>query len=264
MLIHDAGLAEQFTKLRRARLLARERFLAGRKGESFYRRNLTQVARQIDAIVRGMAPQGVVTDLDRLLDALNRYADILKPWGESVANQMIADVAKRDAAAWEKHGREIGQALRREIMQAPTGAAMRSLLREQVDEITLLPRKAAERLFRVTTEGLVTGIRAEEIAQQVLATGQVSVGQARMLARTGVSTTATSLTQARAQYMGSEGYTWRTSRDLAVRPSHRKMEGKFIRWDSPPTIDNYTAHCGQFANCRCFPEVQIPDRFRGV
>jgi hypothetical protein len=39
------------------------------------------------------------------------------------------------------------------------------------------------------------------------------------------------------------------------------MEGKFVEWGKPPTLDNYTAHCGEFANCRCFPEPIIPDRF---
>jgi SPP1 gp7 family putative phage head morphogenesis protein len=177
---------------------------------------------------------------------------------------MIQDVSRRDAAAWERHGKMIGESLRREIATAPTGVAMRAALREQAAEITLLPRKAAERLFKLTTEGITNGVRANEIAEQVLASGHVSASEARMLARTGVSTTATALTEARAQHIGSEGYFWRTSRDRAVRPSHRAMEGKFVRWDDPPTLDNYTAHCGQFANCRCFPEVQIPDRLRGA
>jgi hypothetical protein len=39
------------------------------------------------------------------------------------------------------------------------------------------------------------------------------------------------------------------------------MEGKLIAWNDPPEIDGYTAHCGEFANCRCWPEVQIPDKF---
>ena len=69
------------------------------------------------------------------------------------------------------------------------------------------------------------------------------------------------ITKARAEHIGSPGYIWRTSKDGAVRPSHRKMEGKLVPWDKPPTLDNYTAHCGEFANCRCFPEPIIPDRF---
>lgn len=253
-----------FLTLRKARKEARERFLAGRKTESFYRRQLHQVARQVDSLVRGMAPDGVVADASVLISALNRYADILTPWAESVARRMIADVSRRDAAAWEKHGKEIGVVLRREVNSAPTGRAMRAALDAEIENIKSIPRDAAARLFKLTTEAMPDSKRAAEIQQEIMRSGEVSASHARMLARTGVSTTATALTEARARHLGSEGYFWRTSKDRAVRPSHRAMEGKFVRWDDPPTLDNYTAHCGCFANCRCFPEVQIPDRFRGA
>jgi SPP1 gp7 family putative phage head morphogenesis protein len=264
-MISDAStptaLRQSFLNLRKARRLARERFLAGRKAERYYQRQLAQVARQIRHIVRGMAPEGVVTDIGALTSTLNRYADILTPWGESVVSRMVADVSRRDATAWEQHAREIGQTLRREIASAPTGAAMRQALQDRVQEITSLPRKAAERLFKLTTEAVTTSTRAKEIQQEILASGRVSLATAKMLARTGVSTTATVITKARAEHIGSPGYIWRTSKDGAVRPSHRKMEGKLVPWGKPPTLDNYTAHCGEFANCRCFPEPIIPDRF---
>jgi SPP1 gp7 family putative phage head morphogenesis protein len=255
-------LVSRFETLRKARREARERFLAGRKAERQYAQRLNQVADQIGRIVRRMAPNGVVTDISALMAALDRYADILTPWAESAVSRMVSDVARRDAAAWERHGREIGRLLKREIETAPTGAAMREMLTERVADITSLPRKAAERLFELTTEGITTGTRASEIQREVLATGHVTASEARMLARTGVSTTATALTRARAEHIGSPGYIWRTSKDGAVRPSHKGMEGKFVPWNQPPTLDHYTAHCGEFANCRCFPEVVIPERFR--
>lgn len=240
--------------------MARERFLAGRKAEAWYRAQLKRIAAQVDGIVRGMAPDGVVADVGALVKTLNGYADLLRPWAESVVTQMVSNVSRRDLAAWEKHGREIGQALRKEVLSAPTGAAYREALSQQVDAITLLPRRAAQRLFELSHEGMMSGERAREMVPEIMATGHVTMAQAKMLARTGVSSTATALTQARAEYIGSQGYFWRTSKDGAVRPSHRKMEGVWVRWDSPPTLDGYTAHCGQFANCRCFCEVSIPDR----
>jgi SPP1 gp7 family putative phage head morphogenesis protein len=254
-------LANRFLSLRKARKEARERFLAGRKAEKVYSRQLKQVARQIGHIVEGMAPKGVITDIGRLTQMLHRYGDVLDPWAQSVASRMIADVSRRDAAAWEAHGKEIGAALKREIESAPTGETMRQIIRKQVEEITSLPRKAAQRLYKLTTESITSGTRAEEIQAEVMRSGKVSLSEAKTLARTAVSSTASSLTEARARHIGCQGYFWRTSRDGAVRPSHRAMEGKFVRWDDPPTLDNYTAHCGRFANCRCFMEPEIPDRF---
>ena len=42
------------------------------------------------------------------------------------------------------------------------------------------------------------------------------------------------------------------------RPAHRAMEGKFIKWSQPPTLDGMTGHAGEFPNCRCHPEPVIP------
>jgi SPP1 gp7 family putative phage head morphogenesis protein len=253
-----------FNSLRKARIEARERFLAGRIAEKQYAARLRGLANHVGEIIRGVAPDGVIADVNELMAMLNSYADLLPAWANSVASRMIADVSRRDAAAWIKHGQMIGQALREEIQNAPTGAAMRAALAEQVQYITSIPREAAQRLFKLTTEGMPQGIRASEIAAEIMRSGDVAKSSAMRLARTGVSSTATELTKARAEHIGSEGYIWRTSRDADVRKSHWEMEGKFVPWNKPPTLDGFTAHCGQFANCRCFPEPQIPERFGRV
>ncbi len=252
-------LGSRIYNLRKLTTERRERFLAGRRSERQYAAQIRRIGEQVDTIVRGMAPNGVVTDLSRIMVMLNKYADLLSPWAESVVDRMIRDVSRRDAGAWEKHGKEIGKALRQEIDHAPTGQVFRQMLDEQVLKITSLPREAAERLYKLTSEALPTGTRASEIAKQIMASGEVTKSHAMMLARTGVSSTATAMTRARAEFIGSPGYIWRTTRDGAVRPSHKAMEGKFVPWNDPPTLDGYTAHAGEYANCRCGPEVVIPD-----
>lgn len=250
--------------LRKLRKEARERFLAGRRAETQYANRLRQVAKQIDAIVRGMAPDGRLTDAAVLVRTLNRYAEILGPWAETVAKNMLADVAKRDAAAWSQHGKMIGRALRLEIEKAPTGTAMREALGRQVRLITSIPRDAAERVQKLSLEAFTGGVRAKSIAEEILESGQVSRSRAMCIARTEVSRVATALTQARAEYVGSEGYIWRTARDGDVRRSHREMEGKLVKWNDPPVLDEMRGHAGQLPNCRCFPEVVLPERAVGV
>jgi uncharacterized protein with gpF-like domain len=45
-----------------------------------------------------------------------------------------------------------------------------------------------------------------------------------------------------------------------VRESHKAMNGKFVRWDSPPTLsDGTTTHAGQIYNCRCYPDPVLPE-----
>lgn len=242
----------------------RARWLEARRAESSYNTRLRQVAKQVGAIVKGFAPNGVLplSRKGELIKALDDYARLIGPWARSVAEYMVADVARRNAKAWREQGAEIGRALRAEIEQAPTGAIYQQLMAEQVDLITSLPREAAERINKLTTESMLTGERAEgSVMEEIMRTGLVTENRARMIARTEVSRAATTLTQARASYAGSEGYIWRTIGDLDVRDTHRKMNGKFVRWDSPPKTDPGLEpyHAGAGPNCRCYPEPIFPD-----
>lgn len=248
--------------LKQLRKEARERFLAGRKAETQYATALRSLAKQIDVIVRGMAPDGVLAHPAPLITMLQRYAETVSPWGESVAWRMINDVSKRDAAAWRRHGQMIGRALRKEIESAPTGAAMRESLARQVGLIKSIPLDAAERVRALTLEGITTGTRASEIAAEILNSGHVSKSRANLIARTEVSRTATALTQARAQFVGSTSYVWRTSKDGDVRPSHKKLEGVAVSWNDPPVLDNLRGHAGALPNCRCFCEPILPEATR--
>lgn len=215
------------------------------------------------AIVRGLAPDGDVSGATEreIRYALARYADLLRPWARTVARYMLADVDRRNLKAWEENSREMGSALRIEIMQAPTGELFKELQADQVELITSLPTKAAERVQNlVLNESLLGGQRATTLAKEILRTGEVTKARATLIARTEVSRAACNLTQARAVFAGSEGYVWRSSEDGDVRPTHKAVNGKFFRWDDPPktdaSLDPYHAGCGP--NCRCFPDPVLP------
>lgn len=184
---------------------------------------------------------------------------MLTPWAESVAEALVMGVLKRDRSMWRRASAEMGKELRREIEQAPTGALLRQFQGEQVKLIKSLPLKAAERVHRLAMEGLINSQRAEKIKSEILATSSVTEGRARLIARTETTRVSSNLVQARAQYAGSDGYFWRTSGDRDVRESHAEMEGKYVRWSSPPTLDGLKGHAGTLPNCRCFAEPVFPD-----
>ena len=209
-------------------------------------------------IINGF-PAGDPAFLPTISDILRRYADALTEWAEATASRMLAEVSGQDAKAWMDMSEEMGKALRDEIRNAPTGEVMRGLLAEQVTLIKSLPLDAAQRVHELTLKGIEDGTRASEIAKEIMRSGQVSVSRARLIARTEVSRTASTLTQARAEHVGSTGYIWRTSGDSDVRHSHAKMNGKFVPWDQPPTLDGMTGHAGCLPNCRCYPEPVIPE-----
>ncbi|EKS9914907.1 minor capsid protein [Burkholderia multivorans] len=223
-----------------------------------YRTHLRKIAKHVEDLFDGF-PLGDLEAIPTIEHLLRRYAEALGPWAEVTAARMLDDLNRRDEQAWMQQAQEMSRALRDELRRAPTGETMRALMAEQVTLIKSIPLEAAERVHRLTIEALEDSTRAAAISKEIQRSGEVAKSRADLIARTEVSRAATSLTEARALHVGSPGYFWRTSGDSDVRDSHRKMNGQFVRWDDPPTLDGMTGHAGQFPNCRCWCEVVVPE-----
>lgn len=217
------------------------------------------IAKAVGTIVKGMAPGGVIDNPGPLIKALTEYAKLIEPWANSVSNLMLADVARRDRAMWRQNSKEMATAIAREVEKAPTGEILRKLQAEQVELIKSLPLKAAQRVHDLSVAAITDSVRASTIAKQILETSSVTESRARLIARTEVSRASSNLLQARSTWAGSDGYVWRTSGDDDVRDSHKAMEGVYVRWSQPPTLDGMKGHAGTLPNCRCFAEPVFPD-----
>lgn len=234
-------------------------WLRVRRVESQFAVRLRKIAQHIGDIVSGFDVESLQGTL-LMRAALERYSHLLEPWARSVSTRMLTEVAAKDKDVWRKVSAQMGRALHREIEQAPTGIVMRRLLEEQVTLIKSLPTEAAQRVQRLTLEGIEKGTRAKEVAAEIMRTGEVTKSRATLIARTEVSRTATVLNQARAQFVGSTHFIWRTAGDSDVRPSHRRLNGQAFRWDEPPECDPaHHALPGAIWNCRCYPEAIIPE-----
>lgn len=251
MITSDAG---------KQRKRERDTFKKPRQTERWYAARLREIARHVGQIIRGFPP-GDPASLGPINTALTAYAEAIDPWARATAARMLLDVSRRDKKAWDNLSRIVGKTLANEIATTPIGHQMQALMAEQVGLIKSLPIEAAQRVHKLTIEGITTSARAREVSEMILASSEVAQSRAMLIARTEIGRTATALTQARAAYVGSTGYIWRTVRDTSVRPSHKKMEGQFVRWDSKPVLDGMEGHAGETPNCRCFPEVVLPDRF---
>lgn len=236
----------------------KSKFAASRRAEAQYARNLRGVAAQIGKLCEMFKDPSQSTKLEQVLE---RYSEMLRPWAKAAAERMLTDVSRRDETAWRAAGQEMGRALREEIRTAPTGEALRAMLAENVDLITSLPLDAARRVHHFVLEGMSGGIRADEVSREILKSGHVSKGRANLIARTEVARASSGLVETRALHVGSEGYIWRTAEDVDVRKEHKKLNGVFVRWDSPPVAgsNGERAHAGQIYNCRCYPEPVIPE-----
>lgn len=195
------------------------------------------------------------------MDSLERYSDLIDGWAHRVAEGFALDVARQNEKEWRQYSKTISRELKNLVDNAPVGHVMKSIITEQVNHIKSLPLQAADRVYDIQNkaiEAVVTGGRAEQLANEIMASGDVAKSRATLIARTEIGRASTAFTIARALAVGSEGYIWRTAEDGDVRHSHAQMEGKFVRWDSPPTLDGLTGHAGTLPNCRCYCEVVFP------
>lgn len=237
----------------------RSAFVRARKAETWYAGQLRKVAQHVGDIVKGFSVEDPAFAA-QVNNALNRYSETISGWAEATATRMITEVADRDRAAWMEVSRQMGAALRREVNAAPTGQVMQERLREQVKLIKSLPTEAAERVNKLTTEALFAGRRAEDISKEIFASGDVSKSRANLIARTEVGRTATELTRARALYVGSTHFIWKTVGDGDVRKSHQALNNLTFRWDEPPECDpGIHALPGAVFNCRCIPVPVLPE-----
>lgn len=239
----------------------RKAFARVRKAELQYSRKLRGVARQVGFIQRAFGSLLDGNALMELQQALEGYSRLLRPWAVKTAQSMLVDVSRRDRSAWLQLSKTFTRSLREEIDTAPTGEMLRQMMQENVALITSIPLDAAQEVQRVAIESVTaTGARAKELSKRIQRLGHVSVGRANTIARTETARAASSLTAVRATNAGSVGYIWRTAGDSDVRKSHKEMEGKFVKWDEPPTLSDGTkTHAGGIYNCRCYPEVVLPE-----
>lgn len=231
-----------------------------RQIEAYYMRQLVRLARNVGRIITDMPPDDM-RQASSLENLLRKYAEALTPWAESVAGRMVSEIERKDAAAWKAHSEEISARLRRSL-QGNDGELTKALLNTQVTLIKSIPLDAAQRVHELTLKGLEEGTRGNDIFAEIMRAGDVAASQARTIARTEISRTAATFSEARALRLGSEGYFWRTSHDGDVRKDHKELDGKFFTWDNPPIADQRSgarAHPGCIYNCRCWAEIVIPE-----
>jgi SPP1 gp7 family putative phage head morphogenesis protein len=234
-----------------------------RRAEIQYGRDLRGVAREIAQLV-SMLGEG--ESENTLIRALELYAETIRPWARASAARMLADVSRRDEAMWNTLARSMRRNLREELERMPIGDLFRQLQESQVALITSLPLKAAQQVHEMMSEARIsTAERAGVLADRIGNLGDITAARAMLIARTETARAASNLVQARAQFVGSEGYIWRSSGDTDVRPLHKKLNGKYFKWSEPPVSGERgeKAHAGCIYNCRCFSEPVLPDYAAG-
>ena len=220
--------------------------------ERRYAQALNGLANHIEALLAGGDPVTSIIQLDQ-------YASTIDQWATVTAQMMIDDVNARNRQFWRQQSAQIGRGLAIELANTDIGQAVQDELRLQVELIKSLPRQAALQVHELALGAMTDGQRAAGLVDSIIALGSKTRSRAMLIARTEVGRVSGEMTKARAMTAGSDGYIWRSAEDRDVRPSHKKMNGRFVKWNEPPTLDNLTGHAGCLPNCRCYIEPVIPD-----
>nr|WP_245609597.1 phage minor head protein [Trabulsiella guamensis] len=231
-----------------------------RRSEIQYRKSLLAIANQIGQIVNGTY-DGSQASADKTGLVLIDYSELISNWAEQVGQRMFAQVEQEEWNQWRSVSEEIGAGLREVVGNTPVGQVAQDIVYRQIQLMKSLPLEAADRVMDIQQRAIqaaINGERPDQLYEQILSSGDVAASRAQLIARTEIGRATGALTQARALAVGSEGYWWRIE-GAGTRDSHRRMKDKFVRWDNPPTLDGMTGHAGCLPNCKCYPDVHIPE-----
>lgn len=253
-LTHDIAMSG------RSRRREQAHFERIRRAAIQYAVQLRKIARHVGDLIKQFPP-GSEAHISQINELLTKYSNLIEPWANKAAERMISEVSRRDEVAWFRHAKEMSRLMKREVMQTPLGEIMRQLQAEQVHYIKSIPLDAAQRVQELTLKYVLSGKRYDDLIQDILNQTNVSLSKATLIARTETAKAQSIITQARAEYVGSPGYIWRTARDSRVRKAHKKLEGTPQKWNEPPIAEENgdRHHPGQYPNCRCFPGHQLVD-----
>lgn len=244
-------------------------FKSSSSAETQYYKQLKKVAKSAAKIVKKHQIKGKpeLRNGPLLQVELDAYSKKIEPWATRQAVNMLSTVSNSNKRAFEQSSKSFGQALKSNFVESSVDLVAESLLREQVGLITSIPIEAGLRAQKIAIENFMQGTRAQpdasivdQLMDQMNMTEEVAINRAKLIARTETARANSAFVEARASAVGSKSYIWRTTMDGAERDSHRKMNGKTVRWDEPPRLSDGTiGHAGTFPNCRCYAEPILPE-----
>lgn len=155
----------------------------------------------------------------------------------------------------------------RQAMSVPLSAVERPIreklddfARENVALIKTIPERYFDSLRERVQDAFASGTHPETLAEEFRDRYDVSLSNARRMARDQIGKLNSEMNQERQRAMGVTSYIWRTAKDERVRGEHRDREGKTYKWSDPPE----DGHPGEPIQCRCFSEPNFDDILEAV
>ena len=154
----------------------------------------------------------------------------------------------------------LGVDIRPMLNEAAIEPLMSAWRRQNISLIRTIPQRMHDGLYRRMTRTFMDRPFDQQALSKVLNEEfRVSGSNLRRITRDQTSKAIGQLTRARHQQIGIDEYIWRTAQDERVRPTHVALDGKKLRYDSPPSVGNP----GDDVLCRCVAIPVIPEALGG-
>jgi len=139
-----------------------------------------------------------------------------------------------------------------------TGELFRQMMQEWIDNnvglIKTIPQESLSQMRQLVLEGYRSGKPTTSIVKDIQEVYRLGRSHARLIARDQIAKLNGQIARQQQEDAGVTEYTWSTSGDSRVRPSHRALDGKRFSWNDPPVVDTKTGrrcHPGEDYQCRC-------------
>jgi SPP1 gp7 family putative phage head morphogenesis protein len=141
---------------------------------------------------------------------------------------------------------------------ATTEGSIEAFVERNVRLVKDLGDEHAKDLVDAIIKARDKGLRHEQLAPVIQQRLDVGASRAKLIARDQTTKLNGQLQAQHQQASGVVEFQWSTSRDGAVRQSHRELEGRIFRFDRPPVVDGELALPGEPIQCRCTAIPVIP------
>jgi len=240
--------------------------------ERQYLKGILQFHKKARDLVRTMFISQLANFQSRALDSLNLdgYGEDISRTMEQVKIRFWTEVTEPDIERLATNaGRQIEAFNATQVNRAfqsvigiPVDAmfpdadeVIGAFVKENVSYIKKNLEQYFSEIQEVATRNFRAGRRAADWQGELVKRFKISEKRAALIARDQTNKFNGELNKTRQMALGVRTYTWRTSEDDAVRPSHEDLNGKQFAWTGEPSPPE--GHPGQPINCRCTADPDI-------
>lgn len=144
-------------------------------------------------------------------------------------------------------------------------AYLRDWTMQNVSLIKDIPEIAIDDMQKIIIESVMKGEQTQKLRWAIQDKLGIAETRAKLIARDQTNKLYGTLTELRSVYNGWEFYQWDTVEDEAVRPDHKRLNGKIYKFSEPPVTVTSGKRAGERNNpgldiqCRCL-SIIIFDR----